>query len=81
MTFLLLENSGLVYTPRQLHVVFGYKLNLLRPDRENYTNLKEVYSVEFSKESSVSWTHETLPKAKFLRVNQQLKQEINRKKV
>ena len=54
MTFLLPENSGLVYTPRQLHVVFRYKLNLLRPDRENYTNLKEVYSVEFSKESSVS---------------------------
>ena len=60
MTFLLPENSGLVYTPRQLHVVFRYKLNLLRPDRENYTNLKEVYSVEFSEESSVSWTQRNL---------------------
>ena len=51
MTFLLSDNSGLVYTPRQLHVVFTY---LLRPDRENYHNLKEVYSLEFSTESSVS---------------------------
>ena len=54
MTFLLSDNSGLVYTPRNLHVVFSYKLNLLRPDRENYHNLKEVYSFEFSTESSVS---------------------------
>ena len=54
MTFLLSDNSGLVYTPRQLHVVFSYKLNLLRPDRENYHNLKEVYSFEFSTESSLT---------------------------
>ena len=54
MTFLLSDNSGLVYTPGQLHVVFSYKINLLRPDRENYQNLKEVYSFEFSKASSVS---------------------------
>ena len=54
MTFLLSDNSGLVYTPRQLHVVFSYKLNVLRPNRENYHNLKEVYSFEFNTQSSVS---------------------------
>ena len=54
MTFLLSDNSGLVYTPRQLHVVFSYKLNLLWPAKENYHNLKEVYSFEFSRKSSVS---------------------------
>jgi len=49
MTFLNYDNSGLVYTPRPLQDVFSYKLNLLRPDRENYHNLKEVYSFELSK--------------------------------
>ena len=63
MPFLLSDNSGLVYTPRQLHVVFSYKLNLLRPDRETYHNLKEVYSFEFSTESSVSYTKRTLTKS------------------
>ena len=60
MTFLLSDNSGLVYTPIQPHVVFRYKLKLLRPDRENYTNQKEVYSFEFSKKSSVSSTKRNL---------------------
>ena len=60
MTFLLSDNSGMVYTPIQPHVVFRYKLNLLRPERENYTNLKKVYSFEFSKESSVSCTKRNL---------------------
>ena len=34
------ENSGLVYTPRKLHVVFSYKINLLRPEREKISQSK-----------------------------------------
>ena len=34
--FGLSDNSGLVCTPRQLHVVFSYELNLFRPENEKY---------------------------------------------
>ena len=55
VSFVLLSKySGLVYTPIQLHVVFSYKLNLLRSNSKKYHNLKEVYPFEFRKESSVS---------------------------
>ena len=48
------EYSGLVYTPTQLHVVFSYKLNLLRCNSKKNQNLKKVYPFEFRKESWVS---------------------------
>ena len=48
------EYSGLVYTPTQRHVVFSYKLNLLRCNSKKNQNLKEVYPFKFRKESSVS---------------------------
>ena len=48
------QYSALVYTPTQLHVVFSYKLNLLRCNSKKNQNLKEVYPFEFRKESSVS---------------------------
>ena len=63
MTFLLSDNSGLVSTPRQLNVVFSHKLNILRPDKGTYHNLKEVSSFEFRRKSSVSYTKRTLTKS------------------
>ena len=50
-------------TPRQLHVVFSFKLNLFRPDSEKYHNLKEDCAFELSKESSVSLTKQNLTKS------------------
>ena len=32
--FGLSDNSGLVYTPRQPHLVFSYNINLLGPNRK-----------------------------------------------
>ena len=40
MRFFASENSGLVYTPRKLHVVFSYKIKLLRPEREKISQSK-----------------------------------------
>ena len=38
--FLASENSGLVYTPRKLYVVFSYKIKLLRPERQKISQSK-----------------------------------------
>ena len=66
------DNSGLVYTPRQ-HVVFSYKLSKLSSHPPKYHNLKEVYAFEFGKQVQFRRQNETLPRAKFLSVNQQQK--------
>ena len=49
------DNSGLVYTPRKLLVVFSYKKkNPYDLTERKYNNLKEVYAFKFSKETLVS---------------------------
>ena len=58
--FGLSENSGLVYTPRRLHLLISYKLNLFGRHKQKYPNLKEVYAFEFRKESSVSYIKQNL---------------------
>ena len=50
--FRVFHTSGLLYTPRKLHVVFPHILNLLKPKREKYLNLKKVYTIQFPKYSS-----------------------------
>ena len=62
----------MVYTPRQ-HVVFSYKLSKFSPNPQKYHNLKEVYTFEFSKQVQFRKQNGTLPRAKFLSVNQQQK--------
>ena len=62
----------MVYTPRQ-HVVFSYKLSKFSPNPQKYHNLKELYAFEFSKQVQFRRQNGTLPRAKFLSVNQQQK--------
>ena len=65
----------MVYTPRQHIAVFSYKLSkfCLHPPKNH--NLKEVYAFEFSEQVQFRRQHGTLPKAKFLSVNQQQKKQ------
>ena len=62
------DNSGLVYTPRQHVAVFSYKLSKLCLHLLKNHNLKE-----FSEQVQYRRQHGTLPRAKFLSVNQQQK--------
>ena len=71
--FVTLTILDLVYTPRK-HVVFRYKLRKLSPHPPKYHNIKEVYAFEFTKQVQFCRQNETLPRAKFLSVNQQQKQ-------
>ena len=43
--FAVFDSSGLVYTPRKLHVVFPHIFNLLKPNREKYHNLKKKFTL------------------------------------
>ena len=67
------ENYGLVYTPRQLHAVFSYNLNLFRPERENIRIWKKFPLLNLVKKVRLRIQNETLPRDKFLTVNQQQK--------
>ena len=63
----------MVYTPRQHVAVFSYKLSKLCLHLPKNHNLKEVYAFEFSEQVKYRRKHGTLPRAKFLSVNQQQK--------
>ena len=51
VSFVVSDNSSLVYTPRELHLASSFKLNLFRIYRQKNQNLKEIYPFEFSKKS------------------------------
>ena len=67
----------MVYTPRQHVAVFSYKLSKLCLHPAKNHNLKEVYAFEFSEQVQYRRKHGTLPRAKFLSVNQRLLQQKN----
>ena len=69
------DNSGLVYTPRQHVVVFSYKWSNFSLHPPKYHDLKEVYAFEFSEHVQFRRQNGTLPRAKFLRVNQRQKKK------
>ena len=63
----------MVYTPRQHVAVFSYKLSKLCLHPQKNHNVKEVYAFEFSEQVQFRRKHRSLPRAKFLSVNQQQK--------